>query len=235
MRHTNTTEKFSTMNIREWPLHERPRERMLNHGPASLSDAELLAIVLGSGRQGRNAIDLAHEMLSSFGGLRGILRSDEKTMCAFKGVGRTRYAILQAINEIARRSLLETMKKGDVLANPDQVREYLLMKIRDYKHETFVCLFLDNQHRLIAFEEMFRGTISGASVHPREIVKRCLHHNAAAIIFAHNHPSGSSSPSKSDKHITQELKESLGLIDVRVLDHFVVGEDLTSFAEESLL
>lgn len=223
------------MNIKQWPIQERPRERMLRHGAGSLSDAELLAIVLGSGSYGRNAIDLARDMLSGLGSLRSILQSDEKTVCAFRGVGQTRYAVLQAITEITKRALFETMKKGNVLANPGKAREYLLMKMRDYKHEVFACLFLDNQHRVIAFEEMFKGTISGASVHPREIVRRSLHHNAAAVIFAHNHPSGSSDPSRSDKHITQELKESLSLIDVRVLDHFVVGEDVTSFAEKSLL
>lgn len=223
------------MKITQWPVAERPRERMLKHGASNLSDAELLAIVLGSGHRDRNAIDLARDMLSGLGSLRSILQSDEKAICAFNGVGRTRYAVLQAITEIAKRSLLETIKKGNILSNPRKAREYLLMKMRDYKHEVFACLFLDNQHRVIAFEEMFRGTISGASVHPREIVKRSLHYNAAAVIFAHNHPSGSSDPSKSDKCITQELKESLSLIDVRVLDHFVVGEDVTSFAEESLL
>lgn len=223
------------MNIKQWPVQERPRERMLRHGAGSLSDAELLAIVLGSGSYGCNAIDLARDMLSNLGSLRSILHSDEKTVCAFRGVGQTRYAVLQAITEIAKRTLFETMKKGNILANPGRARKYLLMKMRDYKHEVFACLFLDNQHRVIAFEEMFKGTISGASVHPREIVRRSLHHNAAAVIFAHNHPSGSSDPSRSDKHITQELKESLSLIDVRVLDHFVVGEDVTSFAEKSLL
>ena len=223
------------MNIKHWPEQERPCERLIRHGASSLSDAELLAILLGSGSQGHNAIDLARAMLSEFGNLRAIMQSNEKTICAFHGLGKIRYARIQVVLEMAKRSLLDTMKKGQILANPTKARDFLLLKMRDYKHEVFACLFLDNQHRVIAFEEMFRGTISGASVHPREIVKRALHHNAAAIIFAHNHPSGSSDPSKSDKHITQELKESLSLIDVRVLDHFVVGEDVTSFAEESLL
>ena len=216
------------MNIKQWPAHERLRERILKHGTGGLSDAELLAIVLGSGRHGQNAVDLARTMLSQFGSLRGLLQADEKSVCAFAGVGQTRYAILQAVTEIARRSLMETMMRGSVLSNPSKAHNYLLMKMRDCKHETFACLFLDSRNRVIAFEEMFKGTIGSVSIHPREIVKRSLHHNAAAIIFAHNHPSGSSYPSRSDKYITRELKESLRLIDVRVLDHFVIGENVTS-------
>ena len=221
--------------IKEWPVQERPRERLLAHGAETLSDAELLAVVIGSGTRGNNALDIARKLLANAGNLRAVVRADRAGLCRNVGLGAARYARLQASLEIVRRTLVESMRHGDVLISPDTTRHYLALKMRDYGHEVFACLFLDNQHRLIAFEELFRGTIDGANIHPREVVKRALHHNAAAAIFAHNHPSGVSEPSAADRHITQSLKRSLALVDVRVLDHFVVGEVVTSFAELNLL
>ena len=221
--------------IKEWPKQERPREKLLAHGAQDLSNAELLSILIGSGTRNYSAMEVAHSLLSKFGTLREITRADRKTLCACRGVGEVRFVLLQAALEIVRRSLLETIKENDVLSNPDVARNYLKLKMRNYEHEVFACMFLDNQHRVLGFEEMFRGTIDGANVHPREVVKRALYYNAAAVILVHNHPSGSHEPSKADENITRELKRSLELIDVRVLDHFVVGERVTSFAEQKLL
>ena len=226
---------FATMTIKQWPEQERPREKLLQHGVHMLTDTELLALLIGSGTRAHSALDIAHRLLEEFGNLSALMRATAKTLCAVKGIGHARYALLQAAVELVRRSLLETIRKGDVLASPHHARDYLTLKMRDYEHEVFACLFLDNQHRVIAFEELFFGTIDGASVHPREVVKRALHHNAAAVILVHNHPSGITEPSAADKRITRELKTSLGLVDVRVLDHFVVGETVTSFAERKLL
>ncbi len=223
------------MTIKQWSEQERPREKFLRHGAGVLSDAELLTLLLGSGTKTRSVLEIAHQLLKDFGSLSEIMRAKREVLCAVKGIGKVRYVMLQAATELVRRSLLETIHKGDVLASPDHMRDYLALKMRDYEHEVFACLFLDNQHRVIAFEELFYGTIDGASVHPREVVKRALHHNAAAIVLAHNHPSGSDEPSVADKQITDELKHSLDLIDVRVLDHFVVGENITSFVERQLL
>ncbi|MBC6413735.1 MAG: DNA repair protein RadC [Chromatiales bacterium] len=223
------------MTIKHWPDKERPREKLLAYGVENLSDAELLAILINSGTSGISAIDLARQLLKNFGSLRAIAKANKKDLCRNKGIGDVYYARLQAALEITRRMLLESMKKKDTVASPDRARKYLTLKMRNYSYEVFACLFLDNQHRVIAFEELFRGTIDGASVHPREVVKRTLHHNAAAVILVHNHPSGSSEPSHADRHITEELKNALALIDVRILDHFVVGEKVTSFTESNLL
>lgn len=223
------------MTIKHWPSKERPREKLLSYGAENLSDAELLAIFLNSGTCGMSAIDLARRLLKDFGGLRAVVETGRKELCLHKGVGDVCYTRLQAALEIIRRTLMEPMKKKDMLASPERVRKYLTLKMRSYSYEVFACLFLDNQHRVIAFEELFRGTIDGASVHPREVVKRTLHHNAAAVILVHNHPSGFSEPSHADRHITEELKNALALIDVRILDHFVVGEKITSFTESNLL
>ena len=220
------------MKVREIPLTEQPQQKLLASGPERLSNAELLAIVIGGSG---DTIESAYSMVSKLGSLRGVIQADCKTFCKCKGAGKARYARLQASLEIIRRSLLETIKEGDVLSNPSVARNYLKLKMRHYQHEVFACMFLDTQHRVLGFEEMFRGTIDGASVHPREVVKRTLHYNAAAVIFVHNHPSGSHEPSKADENITRELKHALGLIDVRVLDHFVVGERVSSFAEKQLL
>lgn len=223
------------MSINHWPKQERPREKLLQHGPSSLSDAELLAVIIGSGTRGQSAVALARAVLKSAGSLRAIIDADRAQLCRHAGLGEVRYARLQAAVEISRRALMETLKKGDVLSNPDKARRFVSSKMRHYEKEVFACLFLDNQHQVIAFEELFQGTIDNASVHPREIIKRALHHNAAAVIFAHNHPSGSSEPSRSDEHLTAELKQTLAVIDIRVLDHFVVGETVTSFVERNLL
>ncbi len=221
--------------IKEWPKHERPREKLLANGAHSLSSAELLSILIGSGSKNHSAMESAHNLLSKFGNLLAVTQANRKALCACKGIGDVRFVLLQAALEIVRRSLLETIKENDVLSNPSVARNYLKLKMGSYEHEVFACMFLDNQHRVLGFEEMFHGTIDGASVHPREVVKRALHYNAAAVILVHNHPSGSYEPSRADEHITKELKRSLELIDVRVLDHFVVGERVTSFAERQLL
>lgn len=223
------------MAITHWPAEERPREKLLARGADNLSDAELLAIFLRTGVKGKSAVDLARELLDQFGGLRALLRADQETFCAGKGLGEAKFVQLQAVLEIARRHLFESVRRGDPLSNPTETRNYLAMKLREYAFEVFAALFLDNRHRVIAFEELFRGTIDGASVHPREVVRRALHHNAAAVILAHNHPSGVAEPSQADRHITQRLKDALSLIDVRVLDHIVIGDDTVSLAERGLL
>lgn len=224
------------MAITDWPNPERPREKLLMRGPQALSDAELLAIFLRTGVTGKTAVDLARELLTEFGSLRHLLSASEKRFCRAPGLGQAKYAQLQAVLEIGRRYLHESLARGDALENPQQTREYLTAQLRGHPHEVFACLFLDNRHRVLSFDEMFQGTIDGATIHPREIVRRALAHNAAAVIFAHNHPSGVPEPSESDKDITRRLQAALALIDVRVLDHFIVGDArATSFAERGLL
>ena len=223
------------MKIAEWPKQERPREKLLAQGAGNLSNTELLAILIGSGSRNYSAMDAAQGLLSRLGSLRAIIRADHKTLCACKGIGDVRFVLLQAALELVRRSLFETLEKGEALTSPNAARDYLKLKMGDYEHEVFACMFLDSQHRILGFEEMFHGTIDSADVHPREVVKRALHYNAAAVIFVHNHPSGSHEPSKADENITKELKRSLELIDVRVLDHFVVGEKITSLVERRML
>jgi len=222
--------------IRDWPAGERPREKLLRHGPAVLSDAELLAIFLRTGLRGKTAVDLARELLAAFGGLRPLLDADRAAFCAQAGLGAARYAQLQAVLEMARRHLQEQLSRKDALENPDITRRFLASRLRHLPHEVFACLFLDNRHRVIAFEELFRGTIDGASVHPREVVRRVLHFNAAAVILAHNHPSGIPEPSRADVQLTRRLADALALVDVRVLDHVIVGEGSgVSFAERGLI
>ena len=224
------------MPITDWPKEERPREKLLQRGAAALSDAELLAIFLRTGTPGKTAVDLARELLQRFGSLRALLDADLKRFCAGEGLGEAKYVQLQASVEMTRRHLLEKLNRGSVLESPQHTRDYLALRLRDYPHEVFACLFLDNRHRVIAFEELFRGTINGASVHPREVVKKALAHNAAAVILAHNHPSGVAEPSRADQGITQRLVDALGLVEVRVLDHLVVGDgEIVSFAERGLL
>jgi DNA repair protein RadC len=222
--------------IRDWPLAERPREKLLARGPGALSDAELLAIFLRTGINGMTAVDLARDLLNDWGGLRPLLAADRRQFCARRGLGTAKYAELQAVLEMARRHLHEQLQREDALDNPDVTRRYLLSRLRHLGHEVFACLFLDNRHRVIAFEELFQGTIDGASVHPREVVKRALQHNAAAVILAHNHPSGVAEPSHADLRITRRLVESLALVDIRVLDHFVIGDGAgVSLAERGQL
>jgi len=224
------------MSLKHWPEDERPREKLLRLGPAALSEAELLAILLQTGTRGRSAIDTAREMLSEFRSLRGLLSADRALVCRVPGLGDAKFALLKASLELARRHYAELMQMGPALANPRATREFLRARLRDLDHELFCCLFLDNRHRVISFDEVFRGTIDGASVHPRDVVKLALSRNAAAVILAHNHPSGVAEPSQADELITGRLREALALVDIRVLDHIVVGDGAcVSFAERGML
>jgi DNA repair protein RadC len=224
------------MAIRDWPEDERPREKLLDKGASALSDAELLAILLRTGTPGHSALDLARDLLKSFHSLRKLIAADRQRFCAERGLGAARFAELQAAVEIARRQLSETLRAGPSLASPKATRDFLSARLRDLEHEVFCCLYLDKRHRLIHFEELFRGTIDGASVHPREIVKRALHWNCAATIVAHNHPSGIAEPSQADELITQRIKEALALVDIRLLDHIIIGDGAcVSLAERGIL
>jgi DNA repair protein RadC len=221
------------MAISDWPPGERPRERLLALGAAALSDAELLAVVLRTGIRGKSAVDLGRELLERFKGVAGILAAD---LGGVKGLGPAKRAQFEAAMELARRSLKDNLRSGSALTSPGAVRDYLRLAIAERAHEVFVCLWLDAQHRVIAFEELFRGTLTQTSVYPREIVKAGLKANAAAVIFAHNHPSGAAQPSQADELLTRNLKEALSLVDVKVLDHFIVaGHQTLSFAERGLL
>ncbi len=224
------------MSITDWPADERPREKLLQRGADALSDAELLAIFLRTGRQGSTAVDLARQLLSEFGGLRALLASDQDAFTARVGLGPAKYAQLQAVLAMARRHLWAELTRGEVISSPSATREYLTARLRGYENEVFAAVFLDNRHRVLAFEELFRGTIDGTSVHPREVVKRALGVNAAAIIIAHNHPSGVAEPSRADESITERLRDALALVDVRLLDHFVIGDGVpVSLAERGLI
>jgi DNA repair protein RadC len=224
------------MAINNWPLAERPREKLLARGPQALSDAELLAIFLRTGTRGKTAVDLARALLTEFDGLRGLFAAGRHRVCAAAGLGPAKYALLQAVLEMARRHLGEALQRGRALTDPSATRNYLISRLRDLSQEVFCCLYLDNRHRVITFEELFHGTLDGASVHPREVVRQALAHNAAALIFAHNHPSGVAEPSDADRRLTRRLKDALALVDIRVLDHFVVGDgDAVSFAERGLI
>lgn len=224
------------MAITDWPEGERPREKLLQRGASSLSDAELLAIFLRTGVTGRSAVDLARDLLARFGSLTRMFASSETEFCETRGMGLAKYAQLQAVLEMSRRALKEEMRRGDALNSPRAVRDYLQLLLGGRQQEVFLVLFLDTQHRVIAAEELFQGTLSQTSVYPREVVKRVLAHNAAAVILAHNHPSGVAEPSQSDRLLTDALKQALGLVDVQVLDHFVVGSGQTlSFAEKGLM
>ena len=223
-------------SIRDWPVDERPREKLLKHGPATLSTAELLAILLRTGTPGRNALELARGLLTDFGGLRPLLEADHGAFCAHRGLGVASYTTLQAALELGRRQLQAELGERDCLDNPATTRRFLASRLRHLPYEVFACLLLDNRHRVITFEELFRGTIDGASVHPREVVRLVLRFNAAAVILAHNHPSGVAEPSRADILLTRRLIDALGLVDVRVLDHVVVGEgDGVSLAERGLI
>lgn len=224
------------MTIKDWPDNERPREKLLNRGAAALSDAELLAIFLRTGTRGASAIDVARELLNHFGGLRQLISASHHDFCARRGVGDSKYVALQAALEVGQRCLAQRLERGDALTSPDLARTFLRSKLQDLPHELFCCLYLDTKHRVIRFEELFRGTIDGASVHPREVVRCALRHNAAAIIVAHNHPSGVAEPSAADNALTRRLQEALAMVDVRLLDHLVVGDgEVVSFTERGLL
>lgn len=224
------------MGINHWPENERPREKLLRKGATALSDAELLAIFLRTGVAGQSAVDLARHLLAAFGGLRPLLTSNQRDFCQHLGLGAAKYAQLQAVLEMARRHLEADLKRGEGLTSPEAAGRYLQMQLRDLPHEVFALLLLDNQHRVLHFETLFRGTLDGASVYPREVVKLVLAHNAAAVILAHNHPSGIAEPSGADEQITRRLKEALALVDVRILDHFIIGDgEPVSFAARGLL
>lgn len=224
------------MGIRDWPEGERPREKLLARGAAALSDAELLAIFLRTGVRGKSAVDVARELLAHFGGLRALFRADLKALKAVKGLGKAKYTQLQATLEMARRHLSEELRDRDVVRDPDGARRYLVSRLRDREHEVFAALFLDSQHRVIACEELAQGTLDGAAVYPREVVKRALALGAAAVIFAHNHPSGVAEPSAADRTLTEKLKAALALVEIRVLDHLVIGEGPpVSFSERGWL
>lgn len=224
------------MAITDWPEDERPREKMLRNGPEGLSDGELLAIFLRVGVKGKTAVDVARELLSEFGGLRQLLDADLASFSQIKGMGPAKFVQLQAALEMGKRYLEQEMALGDAITSPEKIKRYLKAKMRAYNHEVFACVYLDNQHRIVDFKELFYGTIDGASVYPREVVKQTLAANAAAVIFVHNHPSGIAEPSTSDKQITERLVKALHLVDVRVLDHMIVGDsEVVSFAERGLL
>jgi DNA repair protein RadC len=224
------------MSIKDWPHSERPREKLLSRGAGSLSDAELLAIFLRTGTRGASAIDVARELLKQFGGLRQLIGAPRRELCGCKGVGDSKYVTLQAALEIGQRCLAQRLERGEALTSPELARTFLRSKLQDLPHELFCCLYLDTKHRVIQFEELFRGTIDGASVYPREVVRCALRHNAAAVIVAHNHPSGVAEPSAADNALTRRLQEALAMVDVRLLDHLVVGDgEVASFAERGLL
>ena len=224
------------MAITDWPASERPREKLLEQGVETLSDAELLAIFLRVGVTGKSAVDLARDLLKKFGSLNSIFAASLNELTQVNGIGSSKYAQLQAIFEMSRRALNEQMQVKDVLSSPKQVRDYLCLKLGGLTREVFMVLFLDAQNRIITSEEMFTGTLTQTSVYPREVVKRALHHNAASVIFAHNHPSGVAEQSHADELLTVALKKALALVDVRVLDHFVVAGNTTlSFVERGLL
>lgn len=212
------------MNIRKWPINERPREKLLHKGAASLSDAELLAVFLGSGVRGCNVVELARGLLAKYGSLRQLLEADRADFLAELGLGPVKYSQLQALLEIGRRNLEMAIERKSAVESPQAVRRYLKSMLRHEPSEVFGCLFLDSKHRPLAFEILFRGTIDRASIYPREVVRRSLLHNAAALILCHNHPSGNCEPSQDDVHMTLSLKRGLAMIDVRVLDHVIVGD-----------
>lgn len=224
------------MAITDWPKAERPREKLLHLGAKHLSDAELLAIFLRTGVTGKSAVDLARDLLSHFQGLTPLFNADEKAFCSVHGLGPAKFVQMQAVLEMARRALGEEISGGDALCSPTAVKDYLRLTLAGKGYEVFMALFLDSQNRVIASEELFRGTLTQTSVYPREVVKRALHHNAAALIVAHNHPSGVAEPSHADEMLTKALKQALALVDVKVLDHFIVASGgVLSFAERGLL
>ena len=224
------------MSILDWPENERPRERLLAQGAQALADAELLAICLRTGVRGKSAVELARDLLAQFGSVRVLLQAMVERTAAVRGIGNAKRAQIVAALELARRSLREEIETRSVLGSPREVRDYLRMVLGRADREVFVVLMLDAQHRVISTEELFRGTLTQTSVYPREVVKAALARNAAAVIFAHNHPSGLAEPSHADELLTRSLKSALGLVDVQVLDHFIVaGSRILSFAERGLL
>ena len=223
------------MRIKDLPADTRPREKLLARGPQALSDVELLAIVLRTGMAGKNVFQLSEELLGP-GGIAGLLNASVQSLQMVKGLGPAKQAELLAIFEMARRALSQRLKEREAFQTPGAVKHYLQLQLAHKNHEVFAVLFLDNQNRMLALEELFRGTLSQTSVYPREVVMRALHHQAAAVVLSHNHPSGSVQPSRADEHLTQTLKASLALVDVRVIDHIIVGQGQSlSMAEQGLL
>ena len=222
--------------LKSLPADARPREKLLARGPSSLSDAELLAILLRTGIAGKGVLQMAQELLDTFGGISGLLHTSADGLKAIKGLGPAKRAEVVAVLELARRALSQVLQEKALFDSPKAVREYLQLQLGAKQHEVFAVLFLDSQNRLIALEELFRGTLSQTSVYPREVVLRALHHHAAAVVLAHNHPSGTAQPSRADEALTQSLKAALALVDVRVLDHFIVTRDqAVSMAEMGLI
>jgi DNA repair protein RadC len=212
------------MLIRDWPDNERPREKLLARGPGVLSDAELLAIFLSSGQHGTDAVTSARRLLNRHGPLRTLLELSPGQLLKLPGIGPARACALLAALELGNRYLAAGLERGEAMSDPQAAGRYFAQRLRGLPHEVFAALFLDTRHRAIAFEELFRGTVDGAEVHPREVVRRALAHNAAALIVGHNHPSGNGEPSAADRAITVRLKQALGLVDIRLLDHFVIGD-----------
>jgi len=212
------------MHIRDWPETERPREKLLHRGAGVLSDAELLAIFIGSGLRGTDAVSSARRLLSAHGPLRTLLERSPAELLRLPGIGPARACALLAALELGTRHLAAGLERGEALTDPQAAGRYFAQRLRGLPHEVFAALFLDTRHRALAFEELFRGTVDGAEVHPREVVRRALAHNAAALIVGHNHPSGNGEPSAADRAITLRLKQALALVDIRLLDHFVVGD-----------
>lgn len=224
------------MKVKDWPAGERPREKLLAQGAAALSDAELLALFIRTGTKGHTALDISRALLNHFGSLRQLLDTPTKELLRQRGLGPAKVVELQAALELGRRHLGEHLSRQDVFRNPGDTRRYVAARLRGLPQEVFAALLLDNQHQLIRYEELSRGTIDSAAVHPREVVKQCLQHNAAAVIFAHNHPSGIAEPSAADRSLTRRLADALALVDIRTLDHLVVGEgEICSFAERGWL
>lgn len=220
------------MNLIDWPVNEKPREKLLSEGAQSLSDSELLAIILRTGVKGMPVLDFARELIQKFQGIRNLLEASPQELCVFPGLGKAKCAEIKVIVEIAKRYLSESLKSGSALTNSEETRNYLTFCLRGRPQEVFACLFLDTQCRVIRYEELFHGTIHEAKIYPREVVKRALQLNASSVIFAHNHPSGDATPSMADRLITERLKFALASIDIKVLDHLVIGEGkIHSFAE----
>ena len=224
------------MLLKDLPQEARPREKLLSRGAAALSDAELLALLLRSGIQGKNVLQLAQELVDRFGGVAGLLHTPAESLKTVKGLGPAKRAELVAVLELARRALAQQLTQKPLFNTPQAVRDYLQLQLGGLHHEVFAVLFLDSQHRLIALEEMFRGTLTKTSVYPREVVKQALTLNASSVVLAHNHPSGTAQPSRADEALTHTLKAALALVDVRVLDHFVVtASQAVSMAELGLV
>lgn len=209
--------------IKHWPINQRPREKLLAEGPKSLSDTELLAIFLRTGVPGKSALDLAYQLLKEFGSLKKLLQATPQDVYQYRGIGKAKFTFIKAALELGRRCTEEPLPIGEKLNHSIQTKRFILSRLRNYSYEVFACLFLDNRHRLIAFEELFKGTLTETSVYPREVIKRGLAHNAAKIILAHNHPSGDPTPSPADHEVTHLLKKALALVDIQLIDHLIVG------------